>query len=143
MSLADTVRGALVEELGAKNEDLHEFRYVPGSSYQGRYLFPKNGHQVHADIVVIAYTGEEKVFTSRNEVVGKGFEELESLQSNPENLRNGILPALQIISQDSFIPQFLEEIQNNRGKSVFLDPDKTAQQYFKERSEKSDLVNFN
>jgi len=140
--MADTVRGALTEEVGVDDQDFRDFQYVPQQSYQGRLLFPKNGQQLHADIVVIAYTGNKKKFNSRNEVKGVGFKSLREILDDSDQLRPGILPALQLVSQNNTIPKIMESIKNGRAKLVFIDERLTADLYFNQRQQKPDLLNY-
>lgn len=96
-SIMDNVRGALVEEMGLTGEDLKDFWYFPGRiSLVGGAPFPHNGLNVHADVVVIYYSGDKESFASRNEVEGIGFMDLVALYVD-EKFREASKPALRLI----------------------------------------------
>ncbi|MBI3956081.1 hypothetical protein HY339_02400 [Candidatus Gottesmanbacteria bacterium] len=96
--IAGNVRGALVEEMGLQRHDLEHFWYFPGRiSLVGGAPFPHNGSKVHADVVVLYYSGDRKVFLSRNEVTGIGFMDPVNLLHDPD-LRPATFPALNLIT---------------------------------------------
>ena len=134
--IMDNVRGALVEEMGVKTEDFRDFWYVPGVSYLGRVPFPKQGLNVQADVVLVAYTGTKNLFSSRNEVKGEGFMNLGQLQVDSK-LREETLPALELINQSGAIPQLFQSLDE---VSLEVFNGHTAEQYYNERLQKHDLV---
>lgn len=96
--IAQNTWGALVEEMGLQRQDLNDFWYFPGRiSLVGGAPFPHNELKVHADVVVIYYSGAKKVFPSRNEVTGIGFMDPSKLL-NSSSLRPATLPALSLIT---------------------------------------------
>lgn len=111
--IAGNVLGLLCEEVGVTPEDLSELWYVPGKSYLGRVNFPLSGKTVHADVVLLYYSGTKDTFASRNEVDGLGFVNPGKLLTNP-GLRQATHPALLLAMQDRVINEFLDQVHYRR-----------------------------
>lgn len=137
-SIQDNVQGALVEEVGVTQADLPHFWYVPGRiSYVGSTWFPHHDLRVRADVVLLYYAGERKVFGSRNEVRGSGFVRPEALL-NLSTIRRATIPALALIHESGNIEKLLTAAKVGIKKPVFSERF-NPEAFFHERALKPDL----
>lgn len=114
-------QGALIEEMGVEKKDRGNFLYVDGISYLGRVRFPESKQTIHADVVLILYSGEKEVFSSRNEVSSNGWMKPEELANHP-NLRSGVKPALELVLETGAILTLLVSENHRRPILSNVDP---------------------
>jgi len=139
--MADNVRAALLEEVGISPDDFEDFKYLPGGSYLGRVLSSlDNNDLILADVVLLYYSGNKEIFSSRNEVRGYGFVNPFLLVEHLD-LREAIRPALELVLENKTIDDFKSLVELH-GEPVFdnINPatfDPNA--FMAERAERPDL----
>lgn len=120
-------QAALVEEMGVTQKETNNFYWDNKVSYVGRFPFPEGNKPIHADIVLILYTGNQRSFQSRSEVAPVGWMKSQELLSIPV-LRHGPKPALEYVLNHGLIERLLSSEGKKRAILEGIDPEEFYQQ---------------
>lgn len=129
-------QAALVEEMGVTQEDTGDFFWDDKVSYGGRFSFPEGNKVIHADLVLLLYTGNKKTFISRNEVEPVGWRDPAELLENPD-FRSGPKPAIQFVLEHGLIDQLLNSPGEKKPILSGIDPE----EFYSQRPINGDINN--